>query len=198
MDERNMMHGIDYHRQNVTGWLMSEKLDGCRAFWDGYDLWSRGGRLIAMPSYLRTRLPEGIMLDGEVYAGRGAFETARCAVQYGRWTDAVVFAAFDAPDAGGYFAARYDFLRYILPDRGLVYYVELRPCSGLVEAIDLMLAIHAGDGEGVILRDPLNIYHPGRTDGILKLKSIPEVMYAHDAVSSLRKAHQSRVPARKG
>lgn len=191
-----MMHGIDYHRQNVAGWLISEKLDGCRAFWDGYDLWSRGGRLIAAPAVLRARLPEGIMLDGEAYAGRGGFELARCAVQYGRWSEGIVFAAFDAPDAGGTFAERYAFLKYILPDRGLVHYVEHRPCGGLNEAVDFMLSIHAIDGEGAILRDQQNIYRPGLTDGLLKLKSIPEVLYAHDAVSSLRKAHQSRVPAR--
>lgn len=193
-----MMHGIDYTRQNVAGWLLSEKLDGCRGFWDGYDLWSRGGRLIAVPAYLRERLPEGIMLDGEVYAGRGTFERARCAVQYGRWDETIAFSAFDAPDAGGPFAERYAFLKHILPDRGLVHYVEHRPCSGLDEAVDFMLAIHARKGEGVILRDPQNIYRPGRTDGLLKLKTIPEVMYAHDAVSSLRKAHQPRIHARKG
>ena len=30
-------------KQDPTGWLMSEKLDGVRCYWDGMKLWSRGG-----------------------------------------------------------------------------------------------------------------------------------------------------------
>lgn len=189
MTEAEMMHGVDYIDQDVSGWLASEKIDGCRAFWDGYDMWTRGGRLIAVPSVMRARLPEGIMLDGEMNAGRGwpAFELARQAVQYGRFCDAVVFSAFDAPDAEGTFADRHAFLRHILPDRGIVHYIAHEPCEGIVPAVKRMIAVQSEKGEGLVLRDPDGRYRPGRTDALLKLKAIPEVLYADDgSVPALR------------
>ena len=38
-----------YKDQNISGWLMSEKLDGVRAYWDGEKLISRGGKVFAAP-----------------------------------------------------------------------------------------------------------------------------------------------------
>lgn len=42
------MHGRELNKeQDPTGWLMSEKLDGIRAFWDGSKFFSKPGmRLI--------------------------------------------------------------------------------------------------------------------------------------------------------
>jgi hypothetical protein len=40
----------------LTGWCASEKQDGCRALWDGQNLWSRGGRIIPIPGSIRAAL----------------------------------------------------------------------------------------------------------------------------------------------
>jgi DNA ligase 1 len=34
-----------------TGWLVSEKLDGVRAYWDGSSLWFRSGLPVAAPGW---------------------------------------------------------------------------------------------------------------------------------------------------
>ena len=37
------MLGNDYDNENPTGWLMSEKLDGVRAYWNGSEFISKKG-----------------------------------------------------------------------------------------------------------------------------------------------------------
>ena len=85
----------------VNGWMLSEKLDGMRAFWDGgftrgllttevpfansskdyrrtspavsTGLWSRYAKAIAAPDWWLDTLPN-FPLDGELYAGAGRFQ----------------------------------------------------------------------------------------------------------------------------
>ena len=87
---------------DLTGWYMSEKLDGIRAFWDGgvsrgmlasevpyantikdyrllkevvaTGLWSRTGKVIHAPDYWLDGLPE-FPLDGELWLGRNQFQS---------------------------------------------------------------------------------------------------------------------------
>lgn len=87
--------------QDIRGWLMSEKLDGMRAFWDGgiscgklcsevpwantqkdhikrvppvaTGLWSRGGKVINAPGWFTSYLPNH-PCDGELYAGPQRFQ----------------------------------------------------------------------------------------------------------------------------
>ena len=173
--ERNMQHGFLYSGQNVTGWMLSEKYNGVRAYWDGSEMWTRGGKIVAIPASMRKALPGGIHLDGEICAGRyrSGFETARQAVQYGKFTDDCVYAVFDAPDIHKPFSERYDFMRYILPRCGTVHYAEQIICLDISHAVDTMLSIQSSGGEGIIVRSPDAIYFPGRTEEILKLKRIP-------------------------
>ena len=42
-DKPDFMLLETYKNQNVTGWVMSEKLDGVRGYWDGKQLFTRGG-----------------------------------------------------------------------------------------------------------------------------------------------------------
>lgn len=170
ISEKNMMHGIDYLNEDVAGWLMSEKLDGCRAYWDGSVMWSRGGKVVAIPQAMRAALPDGVVLDGEIHAGRGGFEIARQAVQYNRWVDGIEFSAFDAPGAAP-FSIRYSDLAELLPYKGVVNYVPHAICAGYDDALSFMQKVQdCYGGEGVVLRHPDNVYRPGRTDQILKLK----------------------------
>ena len=63
----------EYKGQNVGGWLASEKLDGVRAYWDGRNLLSRNGKILAAPGGWSTHFPP-FSLDGELYTARGEFE----------------------------------------------------------------------------------------------------------------------------
>lgn len=169
INESNMMHGMDYNRQDVSGWLMSEKLNGCRAFWDGAVMWTRGGKVIAVPDYMRDLLPD-FSLDGEIHAGRGGFEIARKAVQYGRFTPECQFSAFDAPDHPGIFCNRYKFLSNRLCAAGPVNFLQHYICHDFSGAVVFLRHVHCLGGEGVMLRNPANLYQPGRSNDLLKLK----------------------------
>src|ERR1700741_1277875 len=56
-----------------TGWWLSEKLDGVRAYWDGKQFWSRLGNLFHAPDWFSKGLPD-IPLDGELWLGRKKFQ----------------------------------------------------------------------------------------------------------------------------
>src|SRR5512145_1134011 len=58
---------------DVTRYLVSEKLDGVRAIWDGERLRFRSGRDIKAPAWFIAGLPK-TPLDGELWLGRGRFE----------------------------------------------------------------------------------------------------------------------------
>ena len=57
-----------------TGCLISEKLDGVCAEWDGHEFRSRDGNIFHAPDWFRSSLPL-VPLAGELWAGRGQFET---------------------------------------------------------------------------------------------------------------------------
>lgn len=119
----------------VGMWYMSEKLDGLRAFWDGgvtrgqptslvpwantekdaryitppvsTGLWSRYGKAIQAPDWWLDKLPRGIPLDGELYAGRGNFQflvsCTKRLVPGAEW-HSVTYQVFDAPPYHAVFA----------------------------------------------------------------------------------------------
>ncbi|MEA3419097.1 MAG: hypothetical protein U9Q90_06820, partial [Campylobacterota bacterium] len=62
-----------YKDQNITGWVMSEKLDGVRAYWDGKNLISRGDKIIYAPKWFTEKYPP-FEVDGELWTKRGDFE----------------------------------------------------------------------------------------------------------------------------
>lgn len=68
-------------------------------------LWSRYGNPIMAPDWWLNQLPQ-MFLDGELFAGRGNFQTLRSIVAKDvpdeRWRD-VTFAVFSAPSAGAVF-----------------------------------------------------------------------------------------------
>lgn len=56
-----------------TGYLMSEKLDGMRAYWCGKKLWTRSGLPVITPEWFTAGLPTDTELDGELFLGRKMF-----------------------------------------------------------------------------------------------------------------------------
>jgi DNA ligase-1 len=92
-----------------VGFLVSEKLDGVRAFWDGRDLRFRSGRRIAAPAWFTAALP-AIALDGELWLGRRSFDRLSGIVRRNipvdvEWRD-VRYMIFDLPGEPGPFAER--------------------------------------------------------------------------------------------
>ena len=92
-----------------AGYLVSEKLDGVRALWDGHRLRFRGGGVVAAPRWFTDRLPPE-PLDGELWLGRGRFEALSGLVRRTQPDDAawreVQYQVFELPAAVGTFAER--------------------------------------------------------------------------------------------
>jgi len=56
-----------------TGWLMSEKLDGVRCYWNGTNMYTRTGKDFNPPQWFKDGLPKDLALDGELFTKRDDF-----------------------------------------------------------------------------------------------------------------------------
>ena len=66
---------------DVTKYLVSEKLDGVRAIWDGATLRFRSGRQVRVPEWFVAGLPKRA-LDGELWLG--AVPSSGCPASFAR------------------------------------------------------------------------------------------------------------------
>jgi len=154
--------------------LVSEKYDGVRALWDGGTLRHRSGRIVAAPRSFLRALPRE-PLDGELWLGRGRFESLSALVRRAVPSDAdwssVRYMVFDQPLAAGAFEARLGRLAAVLPRTGTV--AELAPqwriANDSVLRRDLERVVSAG-GEGLMLHLASARHVAGRSDALLKLK----------------------------
>ena len=157
-----------------TGWWMSEKYDGLRAYWDGQKLWSRKGNLVHAPDYFLAELPRDIALDGELWIGRGKFEETvsivRSETPDDRWKR-VHYMVFDAPQAKGTFEERMQSLRENVSEGNrFVRIVAQEPCQGVAQLLAERDRVVREGGEGLMLRQPESAYEPGRSATLLKVK----------------------------
>ncbi|WP_084211774.1 DNA ligase [Geoalkalibacter subterraneus] len=163
---------------DVTGWLMSEKLDGVRGRWDGRRLWSKNGHLFHPPEEFIRGLPD-FPLDGEIWGGRGTFGETAAVVQRSRddegWLQ-LKFAVFDVPEAGTdffqriaraekWFAAHPSDYAFVLSQKIVQNRDHLQEELRRVEGLG---------GEGLMVRRPDAFYRVGRSAGILKVKSFQD------------------------
>ena len=163
MNTNDMQHGTNWQGQDLTGWHASQKFDGCRVFWDGYHLWSRGGIDITIPTTWLDVLPVGQTLDCELLPRKEAEQF----IKRGKWDDRLELKAFDAPTAGGDYLERMS----TIGRNWLVETVKVWTLSSTGDAIDRRRAIQSTGGEGLMVRHPSLAYHAGRTSHMLKVKS---------------------------
>lgn len=170
MDERQMQHGVDYDGyQKIAGYVATEKYNGCRGYWDGSILWTRGGLQVRMPESWRESFPAGVHLDGEVYDGVDGLLRTVSAVRYGRFTETMRFMVFDCPSVAGAYHERVDSARKY--ESGPIQVVNYRTIKDITDAEKELKKIKASGGEGLMLRDDDHPYVPGRTVKIVKLKN---------------------------
>ena len=102
---------------DIQSYLVSEKYDGIRAYWDGKTLYSRQGKPISLPKDFTKQWPTEA-LDGELWLGRGRFSQLMSLLQTKKkhshqWQN-VTFMVFDAPDFEGTLLARQAHLKALL------------------------------------------------------------------------------------
>lgn len=164
-----LMHGRDWEGDDPAGWFVTEKLDGCRCYWDGAAAWSKDGNPITLPPHILETLPAS-PLDGEIYAGRGNFEIARSAVQYGRWLPEVRFVAFDRPDQSGNLMRRTRNLRHVLT---CGFCLTPHLCDSYSDLIASLREVQSNGGEGLMIYSPKQPgYVRARTSSVLKVKHV--------------------------
>jgi DNA ligase-1 len=154
-----------------TGWLVSTKLDGWRAPWDGSKFISRGGSVITSPGWFTKGLP-GEPLDGEIWAGNGGFERVTSTAGGSRELDwnAVVYAVFDAPEFPGGFEVRIAHAKRILKNAAHGIVIPFWVCKSKAQLLKKLDEVIAAGGEGLMLRKPGSVYERKRSDTLLKVK----------------------------
>ena len=160
---------------DVARYLVSEKLDGVRAYWDGNLMYFRSGEPVAVPAWFAARLPM-MPLDGELWMGRRRFEPLVAAVRRNKPRDVewrqIRYMVFELPGGAGSFAERADRLQTIARSAawdGL----QAVPQTRVENAAALKLRLNAlvRDGaEGLMLHEADAPYRSGRSELLLKLK----------------------------
>ena len=160
---------------DVAEYWVSEKLDGVRARWDGAALLSRNGNRFNAPPWFVAAFPP-LPLDGELWMGRGTFETVSGIVRRTRpsaddWRQ-VRFMVFDLPADPADFSGRLHRLRAIFaevesPYIALIRQFRLADHDELMAELDRVVST---GGEGLMLHRGSARYRAGRTNDLLKVK----------------------------
>ncbi|CAF3707369.1 unnamed protein product [Rotaria sp. Silwood1] len=162
-----------------TGWWMSEKLDGVRAYWNGSNFYSRQGNLFHVPDFFKVSLPK-VPLDGEIWCGRGLFQ--KCISIVKKQANKVVpddyklltYLIFDAPSHGGKYEDRVKWLQANIPqddDKCYATVVGIKKCQSLADLKQCLADVTAAGGEGIMLRKPGSLYENKRSSTLLKVKT---------------------------
>jgi len=159
----------------LADYLVSEKYDGVRGYWDGRQLLTRGGAVVYAPAWFTAGWPAQ-PLDGELWAGRGKFSQAVSTVRQqtaedGAWRE-MRFMVFDLPAHPGTFAERNAALTPAIaeinqPWVAAVEQFTVTDRTALQARLDKV--IRAG-GEGLMLHRMASFYRAERNDDLLKLK----------------------------
>jgi DNA ligase-1 len=161
-------------KHNVVGWWMSEKLDGVRAIWTGSTFLSRAGNVFNAPEWFTRHLPKDVVLDGELFVGRGQFQAAISVVKKKVPIDhewmTIKYHVFDVPQVDGGFEERIDAAYALnLPAHiaTVVPHIECRDIDHMEEFFDQLVSEGA---EGLMLRAPKSKYVNARSKELLKHK----------------------------
>ncbi len=172
-----LQHAEIYKDQHISGWVMSEKLDGIRGYWDGEALYTKSGKRLCPPQQFIKNFPP-FALDGELWSTRQDFEQIQSSVlkHGGSWKE-ITYNIFEVPSAKGNFFERLEkagnwFEMHPAPS---VRIVTQHPCQNVQKLEAYLDEVVANGGEGVIVKDPYLDYTSGRTSTILKVKKAQDM-----------------------
>lgn len=160
--------------QDVVGWVMSEKLDGVRGFWDGQQLLTRGGKTLNPPAWFVADYPP-FAIDGELWTKRDDLGQIVSIVRRKnpdeRWRH-ITHQIFEVPNQQGGLLNRLSVLDdYLTKHRNTpIRIVKQIPITKQTQVNAFLREIVAQGGEGIVLRDPNTPYQTGRLSSALKVK----------------------------
>ena len=160
-----------------SAYLVSEKLDGVRAIWDGKVLRFRSGNTVLAPAWFIGALPK-TPLDGELWLGRGQFDELSGIVRTFPPRDQdwlrLSLQVFELPNAPGSFAQRYVRMQEIAATAQFAQ-LQVVPQRTLQTNAQLQAYLHSvvrAGGEGLMLHLASANYQTGRQNVLLKLKPV--------------------------
>ena len=162
-----------------SAFLVSEKLDGVRAFWDGQTLRFRSGRHIEAPAWFVSALPP-TALDGELWMARRRFDDVSAAVRRKVPVDAewhqLKYLIFDLPGQKGSFAERVARMGPLLDAVGVPWLqaVAQARVSDRASLQRQLKQLSQEGGEGLVLHHAGAPWQSGRSDALRKLKLQPD------------------------
>jgi len=164
-----------YKEQNITNWIMSEKLDGIRGYWDGKHLLTRHGNTIYAPKWFIKNYPP-FAIDGELWSKRKDFEFISSTVRDKKPNDKdwrkIKHYIFDVPNAKGNLFKR---LKKVKPyESDIIKIIPQYIVKSKKELKNFLKKIEQKGGEGVVVRDPNAPYFHKRSSKILKVKSFKD------------------------
>ena len=168
----SLQHAKTYKDQNISGWVMSEKLDGIRGYWDGKAMYTKSGKELFPPKGFTNDFPP-FALDGELWSRRKDFEAIQSKVlkHKGNWKG-ISYNIFEVPNAKGDFFARINKAKKWFKKHPNIN-VKIIPqhiCQDTKHLKRFLDETVAKGGEGVMVKNPHLNYVSGRTSSILKVK----------------------------
>jgi DNA ligase 1 len=174
--------GIDPSR-----YLISEKLDGVRALWDGKVLKFRSGQTISAPAWFTAKLP-ATPLDGELWLARGKFDELSGIVRKQQAVDEewkrLNYMVFELPAGDGAFAQRSEKLKTLVKQTNWpqLQWIEQFKLADEKALQAKLKQITAQGGEGLMLHLATAPVTQGRSPVLLKLKPVSDaegIVVAH-------------------
>lgn len=164
----------DEDKDDPMGWWISEKFDGVRAHWNGSQFLSRQGNQFFAPEFIRKSMPSDMVLDGELYGGRGKFQQTVSIVKRHNADDEwkmLRYLVFDAPEIKEPCEKRFETLQTKFKDHSFIQVVSQQQCQGKEHLKQELKRVEELGGEGLMLRQPGSMYEGKRSETLLKVKS---------------------------
>jgi DNA ligase-1 len=164
-------------KTDLTGWWISEKFDGARAYWDGKNFVSRQGNVFEAPEWFKEGLPS-YPLDGELWLGFGRVAEGNGILnskdprKADRWKE-MRFLVFDAPSLDKPFEERVAFIEKHHAEGRHPYTrpVQHVKAESNAQVMELLARVKAHEGEGLVARAPGSHYENRRSAQMLKIKT---------------------------
>jgi len=162
-------------QENLDQYLVSEKLDGVRAYWNGKQLITRGGVIIQAPNWFTANFPSE-HLDGELWIGRKKYDEVSGIVRTkipkeDDWR-LVSYQVFDMPLSLKPFSERYQDIKGLVLRKNSRYLkaVEQFEIASQKELDFLLEYLTNAKAEGLMLHKKDSFYQGTRSSDLLKYK----------------------------
>lgn len=163
----------------IINWVMSEKLDGIRGYWNGKELLTRKGKKLYPPKWFIKNLPD-FELDGELWTKRNDFENIQNIVmdkKPSKYWKAITYNIFEVPNNKGNFLKRLEKAKKWLETNKnnhvrIIKQIKIKDNKHLNIYLNKLISKKA---EGIIIKDPNQDYHTGRSPHVLKVKKAQDM-----------------------